>query len=116
MYGSAENSSLEQMELLSTVKGLDALTRPCYVTLFSESHILQTAFNNRWIEYWAQNGWRGSQQVPEHFVEEWKTLTMYSVLHDIGFQFVGYKKIPEEFKRCRKIAEEIANGNIRKKS
>lgn len=41
-----------QMELLAVITGLEALKKPCSVTLYSDSKYVVDAFNNHWIDGW----------------------------------------------------------------
>ncbi len=41
-----------RMELMAAVVGLEALTRPCEVELYSDSKYLVDAFNQHWIDSW----------------------------------------------------------------
>ena len=39
-----------QMELMAVIVGLEALKKPCSVTLYSDSKYVVDAFNNHWID------------------------------------------------------------------
>ena len=39
-----------RMELMAAIVGLEALTKPCKVTLMSDSKYLTDAFNRNWID------------------------------------------------------------------
>ena len=41
-----------RMELLAAIVGLEALLKPCEVTLYSDSQYLVKAFNEKWLEGW----------------------------------------------------------------
>ena len=45
-----------QMELLAVITGLEALKKPCNVTLYSDSKYVVDAFNNNWIDSWIKKG------------------------------------------------------------
>ncbi len=38
-----------RMELLAVIRGLEALNRPCQVTVYSDSKYVVNAFNQNWI-------------------------------------------------------------------
>lgn len=41
-----------RMELMAAITGLEKLTRPCEVQLYSDSKYLTDAFNQHWIDGW----------------------------------------------------------------
>ena len=41
-----------RMELMGCIAGLEALNRPCRVTVVSDSKYLTDAFNQHWIDSW----------------------------------------------------------------
>jgi ribonuclease HI len=47
-----------RMELLGAIVGLEALTRPCQVVLWSDSQYVVHAFTKGWIDGWQRRGWR----------------------------------------------------------
>ena len=53
-----------RMELLGPIVALEALKRPCQVTLVSDSQYLVNAFNQHWIEGWLKRGWKNAQKQP----------------------------------------------------
>ena len=53
-----------QMELLAVITGLEALKKPCSVTLYSDSKYVVDAFNNHWIDGWIKKGWKTAGKSP----------------------------------------------------
>ena len=53
-----------RMELMAAIVGLEALTRPCQVELYSDSQYLVNAFNQHWIDSWIQKGWKRGKNQP----------------------------------------------------
>ena len=47
-----------RMELMAAIVGLEALTKPCEVTLYSDSKYLTDAFNAGWVDNWIKNNWK----------------------------------------------------------
>ena len=62
------------MELMAVIAGLEALKKPCVVTLYSDSKYVVDAFNNHWIENWIKKGWKTAGKTPVKNVELWKRL------------------------------------------
>ena len=52
MSGGYVRTTNNRMELMAAIAGLEALNRPCAVSLYSDSKYLTDAFNKHWIEGW----------------------------------------------------------------
>ena len=53
-----------RMELMAVIAGLEALNRPCEVTLYSDSKYVVDAFNQHWIDGWLRKGWKRGKNEP----------------------------------------------------
>lgn len=99
-----------RMELMAAIVGLEALTRPCEVTLYSDSKYLTDAFNRNWIGSWLKNGWRNSQKQPVKNVDLWKRLLEAAKPHQVSYVWVkGHAGHPEN-ERCDVLATTAADG------
>lgn len=99
-----------RMELMAAIVGLEALTKPCEVTLYSDSKYLTDAFNQNWIGSWLKNGWRNSQKQPVKNVELWKRLLEAAKPHQVAYVWVkGHAGHPEN-ERCDHLATAAADG------
>lgn len=50
--GGFKKTTNNRMELMAAIIGLEALTKPCEVDLYSDSQYLVKAFNEHWLESW----------------------------------------------------------------
>ena len=99
-----------RMELMAAIVGLEALTKPCEVTLYSDSKYLTDAFNQNWIGSWLKNGWRNSQKQPVKNAELWKRLLEAAKPHQVTYVWVkGHAGHPEN-ERCDHLATSAADG------
>lgn len=99
-----------RMELMAAIVGLEALTKPCEVTLYSDSKYLTDAFNQNWIGSWLKNGWRNSQKQPVKNAELWKRLLEAAKPHQVTYVWVkGHAGHPEN-ERCDHLATAAADG------
>lgn len=99
-----------RMELMAAITGLEALTKPCEVTLYSDSKYLTDAFNQNWIGSWLKNGWRNSQKQPVKNVDLWKRLLEAAKPHQVTYVWVkGHAGHPEN-ERCDHLATTAADG------
>lgn len=99
-----------RMELMAAIVGLEALTKPCEVTLISDSKYLTDAFNQNWIGNWQKNNWKNSQKQPVKNIDLWKRLLAAKEPHQVVFEWVkGHAGHPEN-ERCDELATTAADG------
>ena len=58
LSGGEAHTTNNRMELMAAIVGLEALTKPCEVELYSDSKYLVDAFNQHWIDSWLKKGWK----------------------------------------------------------
>lgn len=94
-----------RMELMGVISGFEALTRPCDVTVVSDSKYVVDAFNSHWIEGWIKKNWKNVKNV-----DLWKRLLKAIEPHNIKFIWVkGHAGHPEN-ERCDELATMSADG------
>ena len=93
-----------QMELMAVIVGLEALKKPCSVTLYSDSKYVVDAFNNNWIEGWIKKGWKTASKSPVKNVELWKRLLAVMEKHTVEFVWVKGHAGHEYNERCDTLA------------
>lgn len=93
-----------QMELLAVIVGLEALKKPCNVTVYSDSKYVVDAFNNKWIDGWIAKGWKTAGKSPVKNVDLWKRLLEAKKLHDVEFIWVKGHAGHEYNERCDTLA------------
>lgn len=99
-----------RMELMAVIRGLEALTKPCEVTLYSDSKYVVDAFNQNWIEGWIKRGWKKADKKPVKNVDLWKYLLKVMEPHKVRFVWVkGHDGHPEN-ERCDTLATTAADG------
>lgn len=99
-----------RMELMAAIVGLEALTKPCKVTLVSDSKYLTDAFNQKWIDSWLKKNWKKSDGSQVKNVDLWTRLLQAKKPHDVTFVWVkGHDGHPEN-ERCDNLATSAADG------
>ena len=93
-----------QMELLAVIVGLEALKKPCTVTVYSDSKYVVDAFNNKWIDGWIAKGWKTAGKSPVKNVDLWKRLLEAKKQHDVEFIWVKGHAGHEYNERCDSLA------------
>lgn len=101
-----------RMELMGVIIGLEALTKPCEVTVISDSKYVTDAFNAHWVDNWKKNNWRTSTRQPVKNKELWERLLKAMEPHSVTFEWVkGHNGHPEN-ERCDRLATTAADGEI----
>lgn len=108
-----ELTTNNRMELLAVIVALEALKRPCKVTLYSDSQYVVNAFNQHWVEGWLKRGWKNAKKEPVKNIDLWKRLLEAKKPHDVEFVWVkGHAGHPEN-ERCDQLATAAADGDGR---
>ncbi len=98
-----------RMELMAAIVGLEALTKPCQVDLYSDSKYLTDAFNKGWMNSWLKKNWKGSSG-PVKNVDLWKRLLEAMKGHKVTFIWVKGHAGHAYNERCDKLATTAADG------
>lgn len=100
-----------RMELMAAIAGLEALVRPCQVTLYSDSQYLVKAFNEHWIDGWQKKNWKRGKNDPVKNVDLWKRLLTAMEPHEVKLVWVKGHNGHEMNERCDQLATAAADGN-----
>lgn len=99
-----------RMEMMAVIVGLEALTRPCEVTVISDSKYVTDTFNQHWIENWQKKNWKTSTGKPVKNKSLWIRMLKAMEHHQMTFQWVkGHAGHPQN-ERCDKLATTAADG------
>lgn len=99
-----------RMELMAAIVGLEALTKPCEVELYSDSQYLVKAFNEHWIDGWQKKNWKRGKNEPVKNVDLWKRLLKAKEAHSVLFIWVKGHDGHEQNERCDYLATTAADG------
>ncbi len=99
-----------RMELLAAIAGLEALKRPCQVTLCSDSQYLVNAIEKKWAVRWRANGWRRNKKERAVNPDLWERLLKSCELHQVTFKWVRGHAGNKENERCDELATGAAQG------
>jgi ribonuclease HI len=73
LYGGERDTTNNRMELMAVIQALQALKRPCAVTLFIDSLYVLKGMTE-WLAGWKAKGWRTADKKPVKNVELWQQL------------------------------------------
>ncbi len=108
MSGGAALTTNNRMELMAVIQGLTALTRPCKVTVYSDSAYVVNAFEQHWLDNWIRNGWVNSAKAEVANKDLWQELLRLCGIHKIEFVKVKGHADNEYNNRCDALAVKAA--------
>ena len=73
LYGGEPSTTNNRMELMAVIQALEALKRPCAVTLYLDSQYVLKGITE-WMPGWKAKGWKTASRQPVKNVELWKRL------------------------------------------
>jgi ribonuclease HI len=102
-----------RMELMGVITGLEALTKPCTVDLYSDSQYVVKAFTEHWIDGWLKKNWKLNTANPVKNIDLWQRLLKAKEIHMVNFHWVkGHAGHPQN-ERCDALATAAADaGNL----
>jgi len=96
-----------RMELTAAIEGLNALKRPCHVTLSTDSRYVMDGLT-KWIKGWQKNGWKTAAKQPVKNADLWQALIAAAKPHRIEWLWVkGHAGHPDN-ERADKLASDAA--------
>lgn len=105
--GGEPHTTNNRMELLAAIKALEALNRPCRVTLSTDSNYVKDGIT-RWIFGWQKNGWKTADRKPVKNAELWQELLAAIKPHRIEWLWVkGHAGHPDN-DRADRLASDAA--------
>ena len=107
LFGGEPMTTNNRMELTAAIKGLEALSKSCAVSITTDSKYVLTGITE-WVTSWKKKGWKTASKKPVLNLELWKRLDELAELHQIEWHWVkGHSGHTEN-----EIADELANRGI----
>ena len=107
LTGAASLTTNNRMELRAAINALNALNRPCQVTLHTDSQYLRLGVT-KWMAGWRRNGWRTANKKPVKNQDLWQALLQAMASHDIEWEWVKGHAGHEQNERVDMLANEAA--------
>ena len=96
-----------RMELMAVIKALEALKRPCNITIHTDSTYVMKGMME-WLPQWKQRNWLTAAKKPVKNVELWQRLEKAIDSHKVDWKWVkGHSGVPENER-----ADELARQAI----
>ncbi|MES2989666.1 MAG: ribonuclease HI [Pseudomonadota bacterium] len=110
LSGGEPHTTNNRMELMAAIRGLQALKRPCRVTLSTDSRYVMDGLT-KWIHGWMKNGWRTASRDPVKNADLWQELLAAAKPHRIEWKWVkGHAGHPDN-ERADRLASDAALAN-----
>jgi len=87
LYGGEQLTTNNRMELMAVIQALTALSRPCNVTIHTDSEYVRKGITE-WIHGWKQRGWKTADKKPVKNQDLWQRLEALSQLHRVNWRWV----------------------------
>jgi ribonuclease HI len=99
-------STNNRMEILAAIHALEALKRPCRVTLYSDSRYLVDAMTLGWAKRWQEQGWMRNRKDRAQNPDLWERLLALCAEHMVSFEWTRGHAGQAENERCDQLAGE----------
>ena len=112
LAGGEKDTTNNRMELTAVIRGLEALNKPCRLTVHTDSRYIVDAIEKGWLDNWITRGWRRAatkgQGKPVLNVDLWQRLLELKNKHQVQLEWVrGHAGHPENER-----ADRLAVGAI----
>ncbi len=109
LSGGENPTTNNRMELLAAIRSLQALKRPCEVTLYTDSTYVRDGIS-KWIHGWQRNGWRTADKKPVKNADLWQELLQAASTHQVRWQWVKGHAGHADNERADRLASAAANA------
>ena len=111
--GGERDSTNNRMELMAAIRALQALTKPCRVTLTTDSNYVKDGIT-KWIHGWLRNGWRTASRQPVKNADLWQELLEAVKPHRIEWCWVKGHAGHVDNERADRLASAAAEAAARR--
>jgi len=103
LSGGENPTTNNRMELVAAIRGLEALTRPSQVKLYTDSQYVQKGITE-WLLGWVKRGWKTADKKPVKNADLWQRLDEARAKHKVDFIWVRGHNGHEENERVDRLA------------
>ena len=95
LHGGDPATTNNRMEIMAAIRGLEQLTRPSTVHLYTDSQYLRRGVTE-WVSQWKRNGWLTRNKTPVKNADLWERLDRAAQRHQVEWFWVkGHAGHPE---------------------
>ena len=110
LSGGFRRTTNNRMEILAVIAGLEALTEPCSVTVYSDSRYVVDAIEKGWTRKWKANGWMRNKRERAVNPDLWDRLLTALEKHEVELKWVRGHAGNAGNMRADRLAVAAANG------
>lgn len=87
LSGSEKQTTNNRMEMMAVIAALEALKRPCRVTITTDSQYVMKGMTE-WLAGWKAKNWKTAAKKPVKNVELWQRLDKAISQHEVEWKWV----------------------------
>ncbi len=87
LYGAERDTTNNRMELMAAIRAIEALKRPCDVTLTTDSEYLKKGVT-QWLAQWKRRGWKTADKKPVKNIDLWQRLEQAIDGHQLHWKWI----------------------------
>ncbi|EEF80066.1 ribonuclease HI [Methylophaga thiooxydans] len=103
LSGSEKQTTNNRMEMMAVIVALEALKRPCRVTITTDSQYVIKGMTE-WLPGWKAKNWKTAAKKPVKNVELWQRLDNAINQHEVEWQWVRGHQGHVENERADQLA------------
>ena len=104
LSGGERSTTNNRMEMTAVIRGLQALKRPCKVTVVTDSKYVADAVTLGWAKKWKAQGWMRNKKEKALNPDLWEELLTLLSIHEVTFSWVKGHAGHRENERCDEMA------------
>ena len=107
LAGGEAHTTNNRMELMAAIMGLETLSEPCNITLFTDSQYVRQGITE-WMSGWVRRNWKTAGGDPVKNRDLWERLHEATQRHQIDWRWVkGHSGDPDN-ERVDQLARDAA--------
>jgi len=107
IFGGEKDTTNNRMEMLATIKALEALNKPCVINLYTDSKYVKNGIET-WLISWKRKNWKTANNKEVKNKDLWQKLDSLVQNKEIKWHWVkGHAGI-----HYNEIADELANKGV----
>lgn len=107
VYGCAQMTTNNRMELTAAIEGLRTLRHPCDVEVVTDSEYLKNGIT-KWIQNWRRRGWKTTEGKPVVNRDLWEELDELVECHSVTWSWTKGHASHEDNNRADELATQAA--------